>query len=145
MELFANVVSTHQESYKNNMGDVGGINTHKKGDNSLDNGKINDANKMHKAENLSEKLNEDGEKKDKEVKKEVTKEKLEELTKKLNKEMGKLNPDIEFTFNEKINNFVVNVIDKNTDKVIRKIPSDEAIKIMEKMKELTGALFDEKG
>ena len=75
----------------------------------------------------------------------ITKEKLQDLAHKLNKEMEPLNPDITFHFNDKIDNFVINVVDKNTDKVIRKIPSNEALKIMEKMRELVGALFDNKG
>jgi len=77
--------------------------------------------------------------------KEMTKEELQKLTTQLNKEMEPLNPDIKFQYNDKINELVVNVIDKNTDKVIRKIPSDEALKIMEQMRKLVGALFDDKG
>jgi len=88
------------------------------------------------------------EKKEEDVHKEkekITKEKLQDLTAKLNKEMAPLNPDIKFQFNDKVNELVVNVVDKHTDKIIRKIPSDEALKIMEKMRELVGALFDDKG
>jgi flagellar protein FlaG len=59
--------------------------------------------------------------------------------------MSPLNSDIKFSFNDKVDELVVNVVDKNTDKVIRKIPSEEALKIMEKMRELVGALFDKKG
>ena len=77
--------------------------------------------------------------------KELTKKELQELTQKLNKEMAPLNPDIKFSYNDKVNELVVNVVDKNTDRVIRKIPSDEALRIMEKMRELVGALFDDKG
>jgi flagellar protein FlaG len=88
------------------------------------------------------------EKQQKEIEKEktkTTKEELQHLTEQLNKEMSPLNPDIKFQFNDKVEELVVNVIDKNTDKIIRKIPSDEALKIMEKMRELVGALFDKKG
>ena len=88
------------------------------------------------------------EKKEEDVHKEkekITKEKLQDLTAKLNKEMAPLNPDIKFQFNDKVKELVVNVVDKHTDKIIRKIPSDEALKIMEKMRELVGALFDDKG
>ena len=98
-----------------------------------------------KLENSSESQKD---KQDEEIKKHqnnMTKKQLEELTSKLNKEMEPLNPDIKFSYNDKINDLVVNVIDKNTDKVIRKIPSEEALKIMEKMRELVGALFDDKG
>ena len=87
-------------------------------------------------------------KQDEEIKKhqkEIKSDELQELTKKLNQEMAPLNPDIKFQYNDKVNELVVNVIDKNTDKVIRKIPSDEALKIMEQMRKLVGALFDDKG
>ena len=79
------------------------------------------------------------------AKKETTKEELQRLTEQLNKEMQPLNPDIKFSFNDKIEELVVNVVDKKTDRIIRKIPSDEALRIMEKMRELVGALFDDKG
>ena len=77
--------------------------------------------------------------------KELTKKELQDLTQKLNKEMEPLNPDIKFQFNDKADELVVNVVDKNTDRIIRKVPSDEALRLMEKMRELVGALFDDKG
>ena len=97
---------------------------------------------------LEESANTQKDKQDDEIKKyqnELTKKDLQDLTQKLNKEMEPLDPDIKFSYNDKVNELVVNVVDKNTDKVIRKIPSEEALKIMEKMKELVGALFDNKG
>jgi flagellar protein FlaG len=87
-------------------------------------------------------------KQDEEIKKkktETTKEELQDLTEKLNKEMSPLNSDIKFSYNDKVNELVVDVVDKNTDKVIRKIPSDEALHLMEQMRKLVGALFDDKG
>jgi flagellar protein FlaG len=127
MELFSNVASSHKESYTNNI-----------------------QNEKHKTQNSKEvnnlnNMDEELQKSEKKAEEKITKEKLQELTHKLNKEMEPLNPDIKFSFNEKIDNFVVNVVDKNTDKIIRKIPSDEALKIMDKMRELVGALFDKKG
>ena len=56
-----------------------------------------------------------------------------------------MNTGLEFKYNDKINNFSVFVIDKQTDKIIREIPSKDALKLMEKMKELVGMLFDKKG
>jgi flagellar protein FlaG len=128
MELFSNIASTHKDSYTNNI---------KKEDLHL----VKKTEEVDNVKNLDKQLKEN-EKKNEEK---MTKEKLQDLTQKLNKEMEPLNPDIKFSFNEKIDNFVVNVVDKNTDKIIRKIPSDEALKIMEKMRELVGALFDKKG
>jgi flagellar protein FlaG len=37
------------------------------------------------------------------------------------------------------------VTDKLTGKVIRKLPTEEAMKIKESMKDLVGVLFDKKG
>jgi len=128
MELFSNVASTHKESYTNNI---------QKENQHL----VKKSEEIDKSQNLNQQIKDD----EKNTKEEMTKEKLQDLTRKLNKEMEPLNPDIKFTFNDKIDSLVVNVVDKNTDKVIRKIPSDEALKIMEKMRELVGALFDKKG
>jgi flagellar protein FlaG len=128
MELFSNVASTHKESYTNNI---------QKENQHL----VKKPEETNSAKNLNEQIKDD----EKDTKEKMTKEKLQDLTQKLNKEMAPLNPDIKFSFNDKIDSLVVNVVDKNTDKVIRKIPSDEALKIMEKMRELVGALFDKKG
>ena len=76
---------------------------------------------------------------------EEIKKELQRLTEKLNKEMNPLNTDLEFKYNNKIDNFTVLVVDKNTDKVIREFPPKEALKLMEKMRELVGMLFDKKG
>jgi flagellar protein FlaG len=129
MELFSNVASTHQESYTNNVQN--------------ENHKTQNSSEINKTENIND--NNKIEKEEKKSQEKITKEKLQELTQKLNKEMEPLNPDIKFNFNDKIDNFVVNVIDKKTDRVIRKFPPEEALKIMEKMRELVGALFDKKG
>ena len=81
----------------------------------------------------------------KEADKNEIKKELEEITKQLNEEMNVLNTTIRFGFNDKIDEMYVSVIDTKDDKVIRKIPSDEAMKLMAKMRELVGMLFDEKG
>ena len=124
MELFANVGNTQKSmDYSNIQNET------------IPTRKLEENESIHK------------DKKDEEIKKhqEMTKKELEKLTQQLNKEMSPLNSDIKFSFNEKVDELVVNVVDKNTDKVIRKIPSEEALKIMEKMRELVGALFDKKG
>ena len=70
---------------------------------------------------------------------------LQHITEQLNREISPLNTGLEFKYNDKIDNFSVFVIDKQTDKIIREIPSKDALKLMEKMKELVGMLFDKKG
>ncbi len=72
-------------------------------------------------------------------------EKLRQSTVKFNQMSDKLNLDIKFAYNEKIDQVYLNVIDKHTGQVIRKLPSEEAMKISETMKELVGNLLDKKG
>jgi len=127
MDLFANVGNTQKSM------DYSQIN---RKDEEINSHKLQENTKLQeKKQNEDVKIEE----------KQVTKDKLQELTTQLNKEMAPLNPDIKFSFNDKIDELIVNVVDKNTDKIIRKIPSDEALKIMEKMRDLVGALFDDKG
>ena len=73
------------------------------------------------------------------------KKKLQETTEQLNKEMDTLNTTIRFGFNDKISEMYVSVIDTKDNRVIRQIPSEEAMRLAAKMRELVGMLFDEKG
>jgi len=77
---------------------------------------------------------------EKEVKK-----KIEEVTEELNKEMDILNTTIRFHFDDKTDEIYVTVIDTKDNRVIRQIPSEEAMKLAAKMRELVGMLFDERG
>jgi flagellar protein FlaG len=70
---------------------------------------------------------------------------LHESTEKFNEMSDTLNLDIKFAYNDKIDQVYLNVIEKNTGRVIRKLPSEEAMKISESMKELVGNLLDKKG
>ncbi len=70
---------------------------------------------------------------------------LNSTVKKLNAQMDSLNINIKFGFNDKIDSLYVDVTEKSTGKIIRKIPSEEAMKLAEKMKEIIGMIFDKKG
>ena len=70
---------------------------------------------------------------------------LKKSTEQFNKMSDELNLDIKFAYNDKIDQIYLNVIDKNTGRVIRKLPSEEAMKISESMQELVGNLLDKKG
>jgi flagellar protein FlaG len=70
---------------------------------------------------------------------------IEDLTNKLNERAKSENLSISFTYNEKLNRSIINVIDKKSGEVIRKLPSDEAIKFAESIKEAVGKLLDKKG
>ncbi len=70
---------------------------------------------------------------------------MQQLTQELNEIAQKEQLDISFGYNEKIDRVVINVTDKNTGEVIRKLPSEDAVKFAEGMKEMLGKLFDRKG
>ena len=81
---------------------------------------------------------------DKENKKQLESE-LRELSKKLNEEMKKIGTDLTFSYNENIPGLMVTVKEFNGDKVIREIPSKEAIELMKRMREVIGVIFDKQG
>ncbi|RKV01088.1 FlaG family protein [Helicobacter pylori] len=71
--------------------------------------------------------------------------KLELLSERLNEEMKRIGTDINFSYNDTIKGLVVSVKDANGDKVIREIPSKEAVELMQRMRDVIGIIFDEKG
>ena len=73
------------------------------------------------------------------------KQKLDNTIKHLNEHMKSLDTNVKFGFNDKIDTMFVNVMERSTGKIIRKIPTEEAMKLSEKMKEIVGMIFDKKG
>lgn len=51
----------------------------------------------------------------------------------------------EFSYNEKAKRVSIKVKDKKTDEIIKEIPAEETLKLIEKMQELSGIILDEKG
>ncbi|MDD3343037.1 MAG: FlaG family protein [Sulfurospirillaceae bacterium] len=72
-------------------------------------------------------------------------EKLNNTVKELNQQMESLDTNVTFGFNDKIDTMFVSVIERSTGKMIRKIPTEEAMSLAEKMKEIVGMIFDKKG
>jgi len=77
--------------------------------------------------------------------KEDLKQELQGIVAALNKEMTPMNSDIKFGFQEEAQTFYVSVVDVKNDQIIRKYPSDEAMQLMSKMREVIGSIFDQKG
>ncbi|WP_139547174.1 FlaG family protein [Helicobacter pylori] len=71
--------------------------------------------------------------------------KLELLSERLNEEMKRIGTDINFSYNDTIKGLVVSVKDANGDKVLREIPSKEAVELMQRMHDVIGIIFDKKG
>ncbi len=65
------------------------------------------------------------------------------LSKKLQEEMEKASTNIDFSYNDDIKALVVTVREPTGQRVIREIPSQEAIELMRKMREMVGNIFDE--
>lgn len=77
--------------------------------------------------------------------KENVAEKLSATVEKLNNQMNSLGTNVQFGFNDKINTLFVDVVERSTGKPIRKIPTEEAMLLSEKMQEIIGTIFDKKG
>ncbi len=71
--------------------------------------------------------------------------KAEQVSQEFNDISKDLNLDVKFAYNAKIDTVYINVTDKNTGEIIKKLPTEEAMKIKESMKDLVGVLFDKKG
>ncbi|WP_300456288.1 flagellar protein FlaG [Desulfobacula sp.] len=70
-------------------------------------------------------------------------EKTREMTEALNDIMGDMGTNLGFSIREDLDNqVIVEVKNRRTDELIRQIPSEELLNIMEKMEELSGLIFD---
>lgn len=66
--------------------------------------------------------------------------------KEINKKMEHIGVDINFSYNDDIGGLIVTVKDpSNGGRVIREIPSKEAVELAKKMHEVVGLIFDKKG
>lgn len=75
----------------------------------------------------------------------VQKGQLQDLVDNMNKSLDPFNTSLKFGFNDKSDTYFVSVIDTQTNDIIRKFPTEEAMQLQKKMKELVGMIFDQKG
>ena len=76
---------------------------------------------------------------------EVSKKDADRIVDSLNNTMDKLQTRLGFRIGDDDNRtIIVSIINRETDEVIRQIPSEELLEIQDKMKELTGILLNEK-
>ena len=69
---------------------------------------------------------------------------VQKLVDDLNSEISLLNTSLRFGV-DKSDTFYVSIVDKKTEKVIRRWPAEHAQTLLPKMKEFTGMLFDTRG
>ena len=74
----------------------------------------------------------------------VSRAKTDQYMKEVLKIPATLNRKLSYSVNKELNQVVVKVIDAETDKVIRVIPSEALLKLHSRMKEVIGLIFDEK-
>ena len=73
----------------------------------------------------------------------ATPEEVSKVLEQLRKSGDMFGRKLQFRVNEKLNRIIVKVIDTDTEKVIREIPSEEIQRLQERIKEMAGLLFDE--
>ena len=83
--------------------------------------------------------------KDNALNKQDISQKLTTIVEKLNSNMKALDTNVMFGYNDKIGTMFVSVMERSTGKMIRKIPTEEAMLLSEKMQEIIGTIFDKKG
>ena len=72
-------------------------------------------------------------------------EETRKMAEELNDTMASIGTDLGFYIREDLGNqVVVEIKNKKTDELIKQIPSEEMLKIMQKMEELTGLIFDQR-
>lgn len=69
---------------------------------------------------------------------------IESAVKRANNTMRMSKTSCQFQYHEETNRVSIKVIDKDTEEVIREIPSEEALELIQKMWEMAGILVDEK-
>lgn len=74
----------------------------------------------------------------------ATEQQIKHAINKVNSKMKTHRTRCEFSYHEETNRVSIKVYDKETEEVIREIPPEEALEMIEKMWELAGMLVDEK-
>ncbi len=82
---------------------------------------------------------------DAKISRQMSEKEMERLIADLNDQIGMISTDLRFGFNNKAEMLEVSVINKKTDQIIRRFPTEEAVTLMTSMKEFIGLLFDKKG
>ena len=76
--------------------------------------------------------------------KESDEKEVKKITEKLNNTAASLNFSLNFQIHKKTGKIFVKVIDKNTNKVIREIPSKKMLDFLSKFEDAVGVLFDKR-
>ena len=75
---------------------------------------------------------------------EMIRDRLNEISESLNQEMRVRSKDLQFSVDEVTNRFLVTVLDQESGKVVKHIPSDAILKVAHNLEALKGILFDDR-
>jgi flagellar protein FlaG len=82
---------------------------------------------------------------EKQPKQTFSKEQIDAVVQELNKAMQIVNTSLSFSVDQNTKQTVVKVTDVNTKEVIRQIPSEEMLRVSQRIAELLGVLYDHAG
>lgn len=68
---------------------------------------------------------------------------LEAVVSKLNDLVHELHRELQFSVDEKSGETVIKVIDSETDEVVRQIPSEEVVRLRERLRDAAGVIFQD--
>lgn len=77
-------------------------------------------------------------------KKNVTEDEILDAIVKANNTLKQKRTRCEFVLHKEVNRIAIKVIDKGTSEVIREIPAEDSLKVLEKIQEIAGLIIDEK-
>jgi flagellar protein FlaG len=66
---------------------------------------------------------------------------LDEVVSGLNKMVQNLHRNLQFSVDDESGETIIKVVDSDTNEVVRQIPSEEVVKLRQRMKEAAGVLF----
>ncbi|MBL4911266.1 MAG: flagellar protein FlaG [Alteromonadaceae bacterium] len=69
---------------------------------------------------------------------------LDEVVNKINKALTSVPKNINFSIDENSGRKVISVYEKGSDKLIRQLPSEDALKLLDNLEQLKGLLFNSK-
>lgn len=81
---------------------------------------------------------------DKKKDKDLSKEDVSAITETLNKLMENMNVDVKFKYYEKLDRLTVQIMEKNSDKVLKEFPPKEMIKVLTGIHDWIGLILDKK-
>ena len=81
------------------------------------------------------------EKAEKTDKAEETREPLNEVVSELNNLVRDLHRELQFSIDDKSGDTVIKVVDSRTDEVVRQIPSEEVVRLRQRLEDAAGVIF----